>query len=106
MYRSIASHQPGVISKVGLNTFVDPRIEGGKVNSITKQDIVEVISLHNQDFLFYTFPRNIDVAFIRGTTADPEGYFFPTFALFPISQERYNGKGSVNIRCATNGNCC
>ena len=40
-FRGIAGHKPGVITKVGLNTFVDPRIEGGKINDVTKEEIVE-----------------------------------------------------------------
>jgi propionate CoA-transferase len=72
MYRDIAQGLPGTASKVGLGTFVDPRLEGGKVNSRTKEDLVEVIRLGGEEMLYYRAPR-IQVAFIRGTTADPEG---------------------------------
>jgi propionate CoA-transferase len=72
LMRAIASGQPGVITKVGLNTFVDPRIEGGKINDITTEDMVEVITISGQEYLFYkTIP--IDVAIIRGTSVDAEG---------------------------------
>jgi propionate CoA-transferase len=72
LYRDIACGLPGTASKVGLGTFVDPRLEGGKIGSKTKEDLVEVINLQNKELLYYkTFP--ISVAFIRGTTADPEG---------------------------------
>ena len=72
MYRDIAAGMPATISKVGIGTFVDPRLEGGKVNSITAEDLVEVITVRGKEFLSYkTIP--INVAFIRGTTADPEG---------------------------------
>ena len=57
---------------MGLGTFVDPRIEGGKVNSITKEDIVEVVNVNGQEYLHY-FPNKLDVAFLRGTTSDLEG---------------------------------
>jgi len=72
LYRTIASGGPGVLSTVGIGTFVDPRIEGGKVNESTTEDIVEVTRRGDEDWLFYKgFP--LDVAIIRGTTADPLG---------------------------------
>jgi propionate CoA-transferase len=72
LFRSIASGSPGVLSTVGIGTFVDPRIEGGKVNKLTTEDIVEVTRRGTEDWLFYKkFP--VDVAIIRGTTADPLG---------------------------------
>ncbi len=72
MYRDIAAGKPGTISKVGLQTFVDPRLGGGKLNEITKEDIVSVINIENKEYLFYkSIP--IDVAILRATYADEEG---------------------------------
>jgi propionate CoA-transferase len=72
LFRNIASGSPGVLSTVGIGTFVDPRIEGGKVNKSATEDIVELTHRGNEDWLFYKgFP--VDVAIIRGTTADPLG---------------------------------
>ncbi|WP_035302231.1 malonate decarboxylase subunit alpha [Clostridium sp. DL-VIII] len=75
VFRDIASKKTATISKVGLNTFVDPRVEGGKANSITKEnekDIVEVIKILGEENLLYKCP-SINVAFIRGTYADEKG---------------------------------
>ncbi len=72
LIRDIGGGRPGAITRTGLHTFVDPRQSGGKQNDITTCDIVEVVTLKNEEYLFYhAFP--IDVAVIRGTTADEDG---------------------------------
>ncbi len=72
MYRDIAAGKPGTISKVGLETFVDPRLQGGRVNSISHEDLVTLIELDGEPYLFYK-AHPIQVAFIRATTADAHG---------------------------------
>lgn len=72
LYREIAGRRPGVITHVGLNTFVDPRLEGGKLNSSTKEDLVEVIELKDKEYLFYP-SMHLNAVFLRGTTADEYG---------------------------------
>jgi propionate CoA-transferase len=72
MYRDIAAKRPGHLTRVGLGTFVDPRNGGGKLNAKTQEDIVRVMDIDGEDYLFYkAFP--VDVALIRATTADPDG---------------------------------
>ena len=72
LYRACAAGQPGLFSKVGLHTYVDPRHGGAKVNELTSEDIVKVVEVDGEEWLFYTATK-IDVALIRGTSADPSG---------------------------------
>ena len=72
LYRNIASGSPGILSTIGIGTFIDPRVEGGKVNASAVEDMVEVSQRGDEEWLFYR-GFSIDVAIIRGTTADPLG---------------------------------
>lgn len=72
MYSAVAARKPGIFTKVGLSTYIDPRLEGGRMNAITTEDLVRVMEIDGEEWLF--FPRfHIDVALIRGTTADTQG---------------------------------
>lgn len=72
MFRDIAANKIGTFTTVGLETFVDPRNGGGKLNSITKDDLSKIIEVEGTEQIFYkAFP--IDIAFIRATYADECG---------------------------------
>jgi len=72
LMREMAGGRPGLITKTGLDTFVDPRQQGARQSPRTEEQLVELIRLDGEEWLrFKPFP--IDVAFLRGTTADEDG---------------------------------
>lgn len=72
MFREMAAHKPGVLTHVGLGTFADPDFQGGKLNEISKEDIVQKVEINGENYLFYK-SQKINVAIIRGTEADEDG---------------------------------
>lgn len=72
LVRDSGAGRPGLLTHIGLDTFVDPRREGGRMNAAARQPISELISLDGQDYIRY-FPLKIDVAILRGSYADERG---------------------------------
>ncbi len=102
LYRDIAAGRPGTLTQVGLETFVDPHYEGGKINHRTQEEIVERIELNQQPYLFYkAFP--IHAAFLRGTTADQHGNISMEKEALPLealalAQAVHNSGGQVFVQ--------
>lgn len=72
MLREGAARRPGVLTRVGLDTFVDPRLQGGRMNELTTEDILRVVEFDGAEYLFLkSIPVQISV--IRATTSDERG---------------------------------
>lgn len=72
LFHCAAAGSPGWFSHVGLETFVDPRLEGGRLNALATEELVEFVERDGRPWLFYkTLP--IDIALIHAWEADPEG---------------------------------
>jgi len=72
LMREMAAGRPGLLTKTGLHTFVDPRHGGGAQSPSATEPLVELVTFRGEEYLFFK-PYHVDVAFLRGTTADEEG---------------------------------
>ncbi len=107
VFRATAGKKPGIITHVGLRTFVDPRETGGKLNSISHEEYVRLMEIDGKEYLFYkAIP--INVAIVRGTTADENGNvsiereaISLEFALLALAAKGSGGKVIVQVERVT-----
>lgn len=72
LYREIAGGRPGLFTDIGLDTFVDPRLDWGRMNTVTESGISELVTVGEREWLFYP-AFDVDVALLRATSADEDG---------------------------------
>jgi len=99
LFRAIAAGQPGLVTRTGLDTFVDPRHDGGRLNNATAKDLVRLLRLDGEEYLLYPAMR-LDCALIRATSADALGNLTLEHEAFPqdmlaIAQAARNSGGIV-----------
>jgi len=102
LFREMAGGKPGALTRVGLGTFIDPRNDGGKINQRTTKDLVELMHIAGEEYLFYHAVRP-NVAILRGTTADLDGNIsMEREALFlevlQVATAVYNNGGTVIVQ--------
>ena len=97
--REIAAGRPGLLTTVGMNTFIDPRQQGGRLNKRATESLVELVTIQGKEMLLYkTFPINVSI--IRGSTADELGNISTELEMADLdilssAQAAYNSGGIV-----------
>ena len=99
LLREIGAGRPGLITHVGLGTFADPRLEGGRMNRRATEALVEVIEIDGRELLRYK-PFPVDVAVLRASQGDAQGNLSfqeepANLDAFAIALAAHNSGGTV-----------
>lgn len=102
--RAAGANQPGVLTKIGLGTFVDPRNSRGALNERSTDTLAELMLINGEEYLFYKAPK-VDIALIRGTTMDKNGnitfeheaFYLDPFAI-AMAAKANGGKVIVQVK--------
>jgi propionate CoA-transferase len=102
MFRDGAAGKPRTITHVGLGTFVDPDVDGGKLNDATKDEIVEKVSFDGKPYLAYK-TQKLDFALLKGSVADENGNISfekepLTLEILSIAMNARNSGGKVIVQ--------
>lgn len=105
LFREIGAKRPGLFTHVGLGTFVDPRVEGGRMNKSAKEDLCEVVTIEGRELLRYK-PFAVDVAIIRGSFADAHGNISldqepANLDIYAVALAAHNSGGKVIVQVRT-----
>ena len=100
--RAAAAGHKFLLSKVGLNIFADPRVGKTGLNERSTEKMVSVVTLNDEEYLLYPTPK-FDIAFIRGTTVDPNGNIsfekeYLTVDALPLAQATKANGGKVIVQ--------
>lgn len=105
LMREIGAGRPGLITHVGLGTFIDPRQDGGRMNQSATDELVELIEIDGRTLLRYK-PFPMDVALLRGSFADPDGNICidqeaANLEIFVMALATHNSGGKVIFQVRT-----
>ena len=70
--RAAAAGRDWLLSEVGAGIYCDPRVDTYALNGKSKRELVKICKVEGVEYLLYYTPK-IDIAFIKGTTVDPNG---------------------------------
>jgi propionate CoA-transferase len=105
LFREIGAGRPGLFTHVGLGTFCDPRVDGGRMNAAAKDSLAEIMTVEGRELLRYK-PFPVNVALIRGSFADAQGNVSldqepANVDIYAVALAAHNSGGRVIVQVRT-----